>query len=86
MNPLKRIFDDLIDKLSFAGPTESGSTAVLSMLKLISKALEDGDLKAAQMTCGQLNEYWLQSVGWCSELSKDIEKCLIAFEEHFPGR
>ena len=28
-----------------------------------------------------LEQYWLSSVAWCSELSKDIEKIIIDYQE-----
>lgn len=86
MSPLKNVFDDLINKIKRPDTAGNGCSMVLPMLECISTALEEGDLKTAQIACGQLNGYWLKSVAWCSELSKDIEKCLIAFEEYYSGR
>lgn len=28
-----------------------------------------------------LEQYWLSSVAWCSELSKDIEKIIMDYQE-----
>ena len=40
-----------------------------------------GDARALQMGIAELEKFWVTSVNWCSELSKDIEKIIILYRE-----
>jgi len=33
----------------------------------------------------ELQQFWLQSIGWCSQLSKEIERLLILHDELTTG-
>jgi hypothetical protein len=64
-------------------------------------SIEDSTLERLRTLCGaadqarqaedlndrfvELRQYWLHSIDWCSQLSKDIEKLLIMQEERATG-
>ena len=39
------------------------------------------DEKALVQGMADLEQFWLSSIDWCSELSKQIEKLIIVFED-----
>jgi hypothetical protein len=61
----------------------SGPQDLQTLQKLISvhdHALS-GPPEALEIACNDLREHWLHSVAWCSDLSRELEKILILFEE-----
>jgi hypothetical protein len=81
MNGLKHRLNDVIRKLTGPQPVEPANTGVLPFLENLLKSLERGDRGAVRLSCDRLREYWLQSVAWCSDVSRDIERLLIDIEE-----
>ena len=43
--------------------------------------LAEADEKALAQGLADLKQFWLFSVDWCSELSKQIEKLIILYED-----
>lgn len=43
--------------------------------------LAEADEKALAQGLADLKQFWLSSVDWCSELSKQIEKLIIMYED-----
>jgi hypothetical protein len=73
----------LIDKLERANsPEGSAEQITLSHLRGLMTALEHtvaiSELKPGVL---DLEQFWLSSVAWCSQLSKDIEKIIIIYQE-----
>jgi hypothetical protein len=73
----------LIDHLEKAHPdAESTEGIAIEYLKCLLATTEHdrtmGNLKA---DFSQLKRFWLESVPWCSELSKQLEKIIILHDE-----
>jgi len=63
-------------------PEESSEGITLGYLKGLAAASENaGDKRALEMGIADLERFWVTSVNWCSELSKDIEKIIILYRE-----
>ena len=43
--------------------------------------LAEADDKALARGLADLEQFWLSSIDWCSELSKQIEKLIIMYED-----
>jgi len=55
---------------------------VLSHLKRILNVMDGSDKdKSVGVLISDLRQFWLDSVPWCSELSKDIEKLIIMVDD-----
>ena len=83
MNELGKEIIALIDKLEGAvSPGGSTEHIALSHLKRLLAGLENTeDTRALAPGFADLEQFWVSSVAWCSELSKDIEKILILHKE-----
>lgn len=83
METLRQEIRVLVDKLEGALP-QPGSTEDATLIRLRSLcAAADQAQQAEDLTDRfvELRQYWLDSIAWCSHLSKDIEKLLIMQEE-----
>jgi hypothetical protein len=83
MERLKKEIDELIDKLEKGLFSENSIEAlVLSHLNRILSVMDgSGKDKPVGVLISDLRQFWLDSVPWCSELSKDIEKLIIMVED-----
>ena len=83
MERLKKEIYELIDKLEKGLYSENSIEAlVLSHLKRILNVMDGSDKdKSVGVLISDLRQFWLDSVPWCSELSKDIEKLIIMVDE-----
>jgi hypothetical protein len=83
MERLKKEIFELTDKLEKGLFSENSVEAlVLSHLNRILNVM-DGSAKdkSAGVLLSDLRQFWLDSVPWCSELSKDIEKLIILVDD-----
>ena len=73
----------LIRQLDHASPAQ-GSVEHQSVghLKTVMAAAEQGNPVRVNHQVAVLRTFWLNSVAWCSQLSKDIETILIQYEEN----
>jgi len=83
MERLKKEIYELIDKLEKGLYSENSIEAlVLSHLKRILNVMDGSDKdKSVGVLISDLRQFWLDSVPWCSELSKDIEKLIIMVDD-----
>jgi len=83
MNELKKEIIALIEKLDKSNPIDSSAEHITaSHLKGLLAAMENADdpsTRAARFA--DLEQFWLSSVAWCSQLSKDVEKIIIIYQE-----
>lgn len=47
------------------------------------KAVEGQNRQSMDACATLLKQFWLDSIPWCSQLSKDVEKVLILYDEYF---
>jgi hypothetical protein len=83
MKELNKEIVALVSKLGRA-VTPEGSTEHITLryLKELAIALEKtDDPRALESTVADLEHFWVSSVAWCSELSKDIERIIIIYRE-----
>jgi hypothetical protein len=83
MNEFRKEIIVLIDKLEkMIAPDENSEGITLGYLKVLAAALENSKDSGALATgIADLEQFWVTSVNWCSELSKDIEKIIILYRE-----
>ncbi len=83
MERLVKEIHELIDKLEKGLFSENSiESLVLSHLKRILYASGESDKdKSIGVLIDDLRQFWLDSVPWCSELSKDIEKLIIMYSD-----
>ena len=78
MDTLKDEIAALIDRLNKsdinAGPVERQTLYHLNRLVAADETSFDQDL-------ADLKQFWLSSIDWCSELSKQVEKLIIMHED-----
>ena len=83
METLRQEMRALVAKLEGAFP-QPGSTedTTIARLRTLCTAADQSQ-QAGDLTDRfvELRQYWLDSIDWCSQLSKDIEKLLILQEE-----
>ena len=73
----------LIDRLESTFPQPGSPEAnTLERLRSINTAAQ-AERRAVALSAdfSALRQYWLSSIDWCSQLSRDIEKLLIVQEE-----
>jgi len=78
MDELRKEIDSLkeqLEKSDIAG-TAAERLAIGHLSRLIA-----ADEKAFDIGFADLKQFWLSSVDWCSELSKQIEKLIIIHED-----
>ena len=83
MNELKKEIVVLIEKLEKSNPidgsTEQFTTSHLKGLLVAMENVDDPSTLAARLA--DLEQFWLSSIAWCSQLSKDVEKIIITYQE-----
>jgi len=80
MEMLKNEICELIDKLEngMAGEDRMASR-VLTQLKSLLREIEAGNIGSNERVFGDLRQFWLDSVPWCSDLSRDVEKIIMMY-------
>lgn len=81
MNPFERAVTRLIEKIEVSGSNEFDNLNTLAILQSIQNCLETPPFPGLDSACARLRDHWLHSVAWCSDLSREIEKILILFDE-----
>ena len=83
MEQLRNEISLLINRLESAFPQPGSPEAnTLERLRSINTAARaEQQAVALSADFSALRQYWLSSVDWCSQLSRDIEKLLIIQEE-----
>jgi hypothetical protein len=73
----------LIDKLGKLNPIYGSNEQIaVDHLKRLKDALGNtNDLRTLEPAFAGLEQFQLSSVAWCSQLSKDIEKIIIIYQE-----
>ena len=63
-------------------PVES----VLTQLQGLRRALAAQNRADLFSRIAALKQFWLESIPWCSELSRQVERLLVLFDEEVRGR
>jgi len=66
---------------SFPQPGSIEDTTIVRLRNLSAAADEARQARDLDHYFAELRQYWLDSIDWCSQLSKEIEKLLIIQEE-----
>lgn len=73
----------LINRLKFMPYDENSSeTQVIAYLTRLLAAAASEERSAIDDGMFQLKHFWFQSIPWCSNLSKEIEKIVIQYDEY----
>jgi hypothetical protein len=83
MESLRQEIRAMMRQLAIAPPTAgSAEEMTLNRLQTLCKAAERAqhprELTPLLM---ELRQFWLHSIDWCSQLSKDIERLIILYDE-----
>ena len=78
MDNLREEIAALIDQLK---KSDINASAVEHQTILLLNRLVEADETAFDQSLAELKQFWLSSIDWCSELSKQIEKLIIMHEE-----
>ena len=78
MNELKNEIISLRNQLERSDI--AGSAVKRQTLVHLNRLIKD-DEEAFEITFAELKRFWLNSVDWCSELSKQLEKLVIMQDE-----
>ena len=83
MNELDEEIAALIDKLNKSNPAAESTEHIVSihLEGLIAAMDTTDDLWMLESRFAELEQFWLSSVEWCSQLSKDIERIIIIYQE-----
>ena len=83
MELLRQEISTLIEKLEKSSPffNSAEDTALRLLQKIYVTAQRVFQASQLNRPFAELNQFWLESVPWCSPLSKDIERLLIIQEE-----
>jgi len=82
MNEFQKEIFLLIDKLEKSVASEESSENItLNYLKGLAASEKAVDKRALAMGIADLEQFWVTSINWCSELSKDVEKIIILYQE-----
>lgn len=57
------------------------ASAVAHQTIFLLERLVEADETAFDQGLADLKQFWLSSIDWCSELSKQVEKLIIMYEE-----
>jgi len=83
MEELFRHINRLVEKLKQNERSADDIEAkTIRCLGRLSDAIGRGQTGSADQHMDQLRRFWLNAVPWCSELSREIEKILIQYEEN----
>ena len=87
MRAIQRELENLILELRAGHPTAgSPEGQVLPHLLRIRLQLEDGTSPAGLAAAfNDLERFWLESIAWCSALSREVEKLLIDYADWSEG-
>jgi hypothetical protein len=83
MESLRHEMNALVARLEGAFP-QSGSiedTTRIHLRRLCTAAERAQQARDLDRQFDELRQYWLDSIDWCSQLSREIEKLLIMQEE-----
>ena len=83
MEALRKEIRSLIRRMERA-PSPVGSVEALALdrLRILSAAAEQvPETGEFASLLGELQGFWLHSIDWCSQLSKDIERLLILYDD-----
>ena len=83
MNELTKEIVALIEKLERQNPIDGSTeritiTHLTGLLPVLENA-EDPEVLVSRFA--ELEQFWLSSLAWCSQLSKDVEKIIITYQE-----
>jgi len=78
MDELRKEIDALREQLEKSDIT--GNTVECQTIDHLNRLIA-ADEKAFEIGFADLKQFWLSSVDWCSELSKQIEKLIIVQED-----
>lgn len=56
-------------------------TVLVYLNQVLTQIESSGSIREGEKAIGELRQYWLTTVPWCSELSRDIEKIIIMYED-----
>ena len=74
--------DELIEKFkATVAQQDSPEFTAKEHLADLGNMIGQGDMAKADQCIAKINDFWLNTVPWCSDLSRDIEKVLIQYEE-----
>jgi hypothetical protein len=73
----------LIEKLEKSRPVDGSAEQITVdlLVKLKAAMVNTDDLRNLEPAFGGLEQFQVSSVPWCSQLSKDIEKIIILYQE-----
>ena len=80
MDKLREEITALINQLQ---KSDINASAVEHQTIFLLNRLAEADETAFDQSLAELKQFWLSSIDWCSELSKQIEKLIIMHED--PG-
>ena len=78
MDNLREEIAALIDQLK---KSDINASAVEHQTILLLNRLVEADETAFDQSLAELKQFWLSSIDWCSELSKQVEKLIIMHED-----
>lgn len=82
MEMLKNEIYTVIHKLENGMHGEDRVAAfLLTQLKCFLREIESGNIGSDDRVFGDLRQFWLDSVPWCSELSRDVEKIIMMYAD-----
>jgi hypothetical protein len=85
MEELRKEIRSLIRRMERVPPPVGSVEAItLDRLRMLSAAAEEvpeSESGALASLLGELRGFWLHSIDWCSQLSKDIERLLILYDD-----
>ena len=83
MNESTKEIVALIEKLEKSNPIDGSTEQITSNhLKRLLAAMENTEgPRTLAPRFADLEQFWLSSVAWCSQLSKDVEKIIITYQE-----
>ena len=73
----------LIERLEMLNSPEGSTehTTTIHLKRLTADLKNTEDPKTLKTGFAELEQFWLSSVAWCSQLSKEIEKIIIIYQE-----
>ena len=83
MEELRQAIRSLIGRMELA-PVFAGSVEAMTLdrLRMLCTATErEQQSEELMLLFRELRQHWLHSIDWCSQLSKEIERLLILYDE-----
>lgn len=77
---LQREIRDTVERLGQVAETGRIEAAALGHLRAVARCIS-GAPHRLESRIADLRRFWLESVPWCSPLSKDMEKIIILYSE-----